>query len=81
MLTGCIYFVSWDDVSRPWIGDRISEYMAIHGGPTSVSKLPNGNFEFEFNFIRVDPSCKHYWIVGEDMVMKSYRYEGRCGVM
>lgn len=81
LIAGCSYFVSWEDASRPWIGESISRYIDFHGQPTAVRELGGDVKEYKFALPKVDPRCVHYWIVNQVGVIVDFRYEGRCRVI
>lgn len=73
-LSSCSYFVSWDDVSRDWVGAPIARLVSVWGDPDEVI----AGREYKYALKRVDPSCVHYWIVDEHGTIVGYRYTGRC---
>ncbi len=78
LLTGCSYFVSWDDSVIGGVGRPIEEMIELDGLPNAVIDLPDGNKEYKYHFKKIDSSCIHYWIVNPQGIIVNYRYEGRC---
>lgn len=79
-LGACSYFVSWDDISKPLIGDPFSNITDFDfwRHPDEVKSLPDGQTEYKYHLKKLDPSCIHYWIVDAEGIISDYRYEGRC---
>jgi len=77
---GCSYFVSWDDVSKPFIGDPLSSLTKFKSWekPDSIKTLPDGQKEYKYHLKKLDPSCVHYWIVDKEGIITGYRYTGYC---
>lgn len=80
LLTGCSYFVSWDDISKNYIGHPLSEYEEFETWqkPDEIKTLPNGNKEYKYHLKKLDPSCVHYWVVDPQGIITDYHYDGRC---
>jgi hypothetical protein len=77
-LAGCIYFVSWDDVSQPWVGKPISDYIALYGSPAEVRQVDPLMLEYKFNLPKIDPGCVHYWLVNQSGIITSFHHKGYC---
>jgi len=77
-IAGCSLFVSWDDLSRSWIGKPVKEFIALNGPPADVREKNAGVSEYRFDLPKVGPGCVHYWLVDGLGVIVGYHYEGRC---
>jgi len=77
---GCSYFVSWDDISQPLVGEPLSDITKYESWntPDEIKILPDGQTEYKYHLPKLDPSCIHYWLVNEQGIITGYRYEGRC---
>ncbi len=78
LLAGCVYFTSWNDVMKGWVGHPIAEIVKLEGPPDAITPLSDGNKEYKYWLKKVDPSCIHYWIVNPQGVITGFHYEGRC---
>ena len=78
LITGCVYFTSWDDVMKGWVGHRIDEIVKLWGPPDQIKSMSDGNKEYKYLAKDIDPSCIHYWIVNPQGVITGFHYEGRC---
>lgn len=77
VLTGCSYFVSWNDVSKPLIGHPIHEITELWGQPDGV--LEQGTKKiYRYDLKKLDPSCIHYWVVDEKGTIIDFYYKGYC---
>jgi hypothetical protein len=75
---GCAYFVSWNDMSKSWLGQPISKFIKLNGEPTSVTVVGNGDSEYRFDLKKLDPSCIHWWLVNKEGVIVGHRHDGYC---
>lgn len=75
---GCVYFTSWGDVMKGWVGHNIDEITALWGEPDEI--IPIGKSQKEYKYFRrkVDPSCIHYWVVNTQGIITGFHYEGHC---
>ena len=80
LFAGCSYFVSWDDVSKPFIGDLFLSITKFKSwkNPDEIKALPDGQKEYKYHLKELDPSCIHYWIVDKEGIIMGYRYTGYC---
>ncbi len=78
LLTGCSYFVSWDQSVEGGIGRSIIDIQKTWQLPDKIRVLPNGNKEYKYHLKKLDPSCIHYWIVNPQGIIVDYHYKGRC---
>lgn len=80
LCAGCSYFVSWDDVSKPFIGDPHSSITKFKSwkNPDEIKTLPDGQKEYKYHLKKLDPSCVHYWIVDKEGIITGYHYTGYC---
>jgi hypothetical protein len=77
ILTGCSYFVSWDDVSKPVVGHSIHEITELWGQPDEV--LEQGMKKiYRYDLKKLDPSCIHYWVVDDKGIIVDFYYKGYC---
>ncbi len=77
VISGCIYFTSWDELGQGWVGRDISEITNLWGEPDTVTK-ENRHDIYRYHLKDLDPSCIHFWIVDKNGVIKGFRYEGYC---
>ena len=78
LLSGCSYFVSWDESVQGGVGRPVENIKKIWGNPGEITSLPNGQKEYKYHLKKLDPSCVHYWIVNEEGIITGYRYTGYC---
>ena len=78
LLSGCFYFVSWDESVQGGVGRPMENIKKIWGNPDEITSLPDGQKEYKYHLKKLDPSCFHYWIVNEEGIITGYRYTGYC---
>jgi len=61
-----------------WVGSDIKEIENLWGPPTSIVKRSEGEAVYQYHRTEVDPSCVHYWIVGDDGIITGFFHEGYC---
>ncbi len=77
-LSGCSYFVSWDQSMEGGVGRPIDEITKTWGEPDSIKDDDDGRKIYKYHLEKLDPSCIHYWVVGNDGVIIDFHYEGHC---
>ena len=77
-ITGCSYFVSWDEAVGGGVGRPMADIEKTWGKPDQIDTLGDGNTVYKYHLKKLDPTCIHYWIVNPQGIIVNYRYEGRC---
>lgn len=78
LLSGCSYFVTWEQSVEGGVGRPVDDIIKTWGKPDSIKKDNNGNSIYKYHLKKLDPSCIHYWIVGDNGIIIDFYYEGNC---
>lgn len=77
LLLGCSYFVSWEESVEGGVGRPIDDIIETWGAPESIKEYEDGRKRYKYHLNKLDPSCIHYWIVREGLIV-DFEYEGYC---
>ena len=77
-VTGCSYFVSWDESVRGGVGRPFEDIKKTWGEPDSAKTIDSNSTEYMYHLKKLDPSCFHWWQVDKNGIIEGYRYKGRC---
>lgn len=78
LVVSCSYLSSWDDIGNSWVGSNISDIVELWGEPNSLKVHEDGVKVYKYHLNKLDPSCFHYWVVGENGIITDFYYEGYC---
>lgn len=77
-LTGCAFFVSWDESNRSSVGQPIETITKLWGEPNQTWKRKDGKTVYKYHLKNLDPSCTHYWVIDKQGIIENFYHEGNC---
>ena len=76
--SSCAVFVSWEEVSRSWVGQPIEKFAKLNGQADSIVSLGGGETEHTYSLPKVGTGCVQRWQVDGRGIIVGYKSEGRC---
>lgn len=78
LLSSCVFFASWDSMSKSWVGRPVERFIQLNGAPATVERQGPDLTVYRFDLPKIHSSCVHYWLVNDAGVIVDYRYTGWC---
>jgi len=91
LLLGCATTRGYEKILQSWIGHDVNELIQSWGPPANVYKLPNGSTMYTWWFdggtvampignmaYAVKRYCKTTFVVNQQGIIKSWRWEGNA---